>query len=228
MVVAALSEKKDRDVVITEKIKCRGYCQSIALLWGLASVVFMLCFIGKISLEDIGLRRISFNYNIWFTVTILILSGLALAFLLRQSILLLTSAKAREDAKKQIVAGEGVGQVLPRTKKEKWLFTLMSFSAGTCEEIIFRGFLVFLLQTVFPGLPIYLIVLIQIVIFGFFHLYQGLQGVVKTGITGAFLMCLVLVTDSLILAMLLHFLIDFSSAFILSEEDMENVKNEIQ
>ena len=219
MVVAALSEKKYKGVVITEKIKCRGYCQSIALLWGFVSVVFVMCLIGNIRLEDIGLRWISFKYNNWFTAVTLILSGLSLGFLLYQTIILLTSAKAREEAKKQLVTSEGAGQSLPRTKKEKWLFSFLSLSAGICEETVFRGFLAFLLQAIFPNIPIYLIVLIPSVVFGIFHLYQGLQGVIKTGIFGVLLMCLVLVTDSLILAMLLHFLLDLSSAFLLSEEE---------
>ena len=220
MMVAAWSEKKYRGVVITEKIKCRGYCQSIALLWGFVLVIFIMCLIGNISLEEIGLRLISFKYNIWFSAVTLILSGLLLAFLSYQTILLLISAKSREEAKKQIATGEGAGQSLPQTKKEKWLFSFLSLSAGICEEIIFRGFLLFLLQAIFPAIPIYLIVLIPSVIFGIFHLYQGLPGIIKTGVLGALLLCVVLVTDSLILAMLLHFLGDLSSTFILSEEQI--------
>ena len=218
MVTGALSEKKYRAIAITETIKCRGYCQSVALLWGFALAIFIMCLIGNIGPEDIGLRQISFKYNIWFTAIILIISGISLAFLLYQTILLLTSTKAREEAKKQIITGEGAGQTLPRTKKEKLLFSLLSLSAGICEEIIFRGFLVFLLQALFPGLPVYLVILIPSVVFGVFHLYQGLQGIIKTGAGGVLFICLVLVTDSLILAMLLHFLLDFSSTFILSEE----------
>lgn len=216
--VAALSEKKYIGVVITEKIQCKGYCQSIALLWGSVSVVFIMCLIGNISLGDIGFRLIKYKYNIWLTAVTLMISGLSLAFLLYQTILLLTSTKAKEEAKK-LATGKGVSQSFPRTKKEKWLFSLLSFSAGTCEEIIYRGFLVFLLQAIFPGIPIYLIALISSVMFGIFHLYQGLQGVIRTGVVGAFLMCLVLVTDSLILAILLHFLLDLSSTFLLTEEE---------
>ncbi|MCL2198539.1 MAG: CPBP family intramembrane metalloprotease [Defluviitaleaceae bacterium] len=217
LVVAALAEKKYKNVVITEKIKCRGYYQSISLLWIFVFVVMVMCIIGGISLENIGLRSMSFNYNIWFTIVILTLSGLAVIFFSYQTILLLTSAKAKEDAKKQISMNEGVGQSLPQTKKEKWLFSILSLSAGICEEIIFRGFLVFLLQAIFPDISILLIILMTSVTFGIFHLYQGFKGVIKTGIFGAFLMCLVLVTDSLIIAMLLHFLLDFSSTFLLSE-----------
>jgi membrane protease YdiL (CAAX protease family) len=97
----------------------------------------------------------------------------------------------------------------------------VALSAGVCEELIFRGFLLFLFRSIFPGIPIYLVVLIPTVVFGIGHLYQGLQGVIKTSIIGALFMCLYLATDSLILVMLLHFFMDFSATFLLSEEKVE-------
>jgi len=108
------------------------------------------------------------------------------------------------------------------------LFSLVALSAGICEEIIFRGFLAFLVLAIFPGAPIYLVIIISTVIFGISHVYQGLQGVIATGLLAVLFMCLFLVTNSLILAILLHFIIDFSATFILSEKDIEDSKNEIQ
>ena len=78
--------------------------------------------------------------------------------------------------------------------------------------------MVFLLQTIFPGIPIYLIVLIPSVIFGIGHFYQGVHGVIVTGVVGAVFMGLFLVSGSLIPGMVLHFLSDVSSTFLLSEE----------
>ena len=219
--ISALSEKKYRNVVLTEKMRCRDYYQTIVMLWGMALIVIVTCLIININLGDIGLRLISFNYNIWFTVVILALSGLVIIFFIVQTIQLLTNEKAREETKKKIATGEGAGQILPRTKKEKRIFVLLSLTAGVCEEIVFRGFLVFLLQSVFPGIPIYLIVLIASVIFGLCHFYQGWTGILKTGATGAFFLCLILATNSLILAMILHFLVDASSVFLLDEEGSE-------
>jgi len=112
--------------------------------------------------------------------------------------------------------------MLPRTKKEKWLFSLRTLSSAICEEILFRGFLLFLLQSIFPDIPLYLIILIACVIFGASHLYQGLQGVISTGLMALLFICLFLVTNSLILVMLLHFATDFSATFVLSEEQGNN------
>ena len=125
-------------------------------------------------------------------------------------------------------SNQGAIGVLPRTKKEKYLFSLLALSAGICEEIIFRGFLVFLVLAIFPSVPIYLVILISTLIFGIAHAYQGLQGVISTGLLAVMFMCLFLVTDCLIFPMLLHFIIDFSATFILSEKSMVDSKTGIQ
>jgi membrane protease YdiL (CAAX protease family) len=70
-------------------------------------------------------------------------------------------------------------------------------------------------------MPIFLIVLIQSILFGISHLYQGIQGIVMTAVAGALFMCLFLVTDSLILPMALHFFVDFSNTFSLSEKEIK-------
>lgn len=215
VLTSLFSERKLKAGFITEKMKCKNYLQSIASLWIFVLIIFFLAFIDGISLNDIGLRPISFNYNIWFTVVTLAIAGIFIAILLNQTISLFVSPKAREEANK-LDTGKGAAQVLPRTKKEKKIFSLLCITAGICEEIIFRGIIVFLIQTIFPGIPIILTIVITSVIFGFSHFYQGIEGMVKTGIAGAVLVCVVIVSGSLILAMILHFLVDFSSVFILS------------
>jgi membrane protease YdiL (CAAX protease family) len=213
-VISVILKMKPKDVVITENTWVKNFIKNMAFLWGVTIAVLILCFIGDISLKDLGFRLISFKYNIWFTVVALVLSGLTLVLFMHNLICSLTSAKWRE---KQVI-DEGTREVLPRTKKEKWLFSFSALSAGICEEIIYRGFIVFLLQAIFPSMPIFLIILLPSVVFGLGHFYQGLQGVIQTGLLGALFMSLFLATDSLLLAILLHFIIDFSATFIISEE----------
>ena len=215
-VISVLLKMKPKDAVITEKTWIKNFIKNMVFLWGVTIAVLILCFVGDISLKALGFRLIAFKYNIWFTVVTLVLSGLVLVLFMHNLISSLTSAKWRE---KQVM-DEGTRGVLPRTKKEKWLFSFSALSAGICEEIIYRGFVVFLLQAIFPSMPIYLIILLPSVVFGLAHFYQGLQGVIQTGFLGALFMSLFLATDSLLLAMLLHFIIDFSATFILSEEQV--------
>ena len=215
--LGAIKEQKRKGVFITEKMQCTNYIQAIALLWGVTSAVFIMSYIGDISLAEIGFRPITFNYNTWFTAVTLALSGLAFVFFMYQLISSLAVAKSGE---RQVAGSQGALGMFPRTKKEKRLWFIVSLTAGTCEEIIYRGFLLFLLQAIFPNIPIILIILITFVLFGIGHLYQGLKGVIGTGVMGMLFMCLFLVTDSLIPVMLLHFTIDFSITFILTEKQV--------
>lgn len=226
MMVTSALEKKTEEVVVTEKTKCKSYASTIAFLWGVTLLIFIMCFIGKISLEDIGFRAINFKYNIWFTIITLVVSGIALVYFIYQLIASFGSSKFIE---KQLAdSSQGVIGVLPQTKKEKCFFSLLALSAGICEEIIFRGFLAFLVFAIFPSVPIYLVILISTVIFGIAHAYQGLKGVIGTGVLAVLFMCLFLATNSLILPMLLHFIIDFSATFTLSDKNKIDSKTEIQ
>ena len=190
------------------KLKCGTYYQILGGLWGATAVILIACLVAGVSFADIGFRPISFNYGFWFTAVTLILSGLFFAYGLRNLISSLVSAKFREAVEQQ-TENSFLDAIIPRSKKEKRIFALLSFSAGVCEEIIYRGLLLFALYAVFPDISIFLIVLIQSILFGISHLYQGVQGVqgvVMTAAVGALLMCLFLVTDSLILPMACTFL----------------------
>ena len=226
-IIKALRKKKPKDVIRIEKNQGKRYYRTMVWMWGPAVVVIIISLIGGISLADLGLRAISFNYNIWFTAIILTISGLVLVFNLRTLILSLSSKKFREEMRAEIANDDVASDILPRTKKEKYQYILLSFSSGICEELVYRGFIAFLLQAVFPEIPIFVIVLIPSVLFGIGHLYQGWQGVLQTGVVGAIFICLLLVTNSLILVMALHFITNASDAFCLSEEN-ENEQGAFQ
>ena len=199
----------------TEQMRCKRYVHMILNIWIATLVVFAMMFIGNITLANIGFRGVNFNHNRWFTVITLVLSGL----LLLQSVTQLISSKeAKEKMIQALSEDPEVMDLLPRTKREKCLWFWVSFTAGTTEEILYRGFLVFLLQTIFVGISPLLIILTASLAFGIAHFYQGVKGIIKTGIVGAVLMSLFLVTDSLLLPMILHFIVDFSTIAILSPE----------
>jgi len=222
MITTALRIKKSKDAVRAEKRKGKRYYRTMAWMWGPAIVVIIISLIGGISLADLGLRAISFNYNIWFTFIILAICGLMLVFSLRTLILSLVSKKFREKMRDEVASDDVARDILPRTKKEKCQYVLLSFSSGICEELVYRGFMAFLLQAVFPEIPIFLIILIPSVLFGIGHLYQGWQGVIQTGVVGAILMCLFLATNSLFPVMALHFMINASDVFLLSDTPLHS------
>jgi membrane protease YdiL (CAAX protease family) len=217
--------KKLAYATVTEEKKVRLYIEGTAFGWIYVLAVLAMCIVAKISPGDIGLAPVNPSLNIWFNIITFVLCGGFFLFTLYQAVGFLTSAKMRETIKKQftdVKDGHHDAVILfmiPRSKKEKRWWFLTSLTAGIGEEIILRGFLYFLIQTVFPGISVILVVLLASLFFGICHLYQGLAGVAKTSAVGAMIGCLYLASGSLIPGILLHFFIDFAGAFLLSEEE---------
>ena len=92
---------------------------------------------------------------------------------------------------------------------------MLSLSAGVTEEITYRGLLLLTLAVVLPSdAPTALLVTVAAVSFGLAHWYQGWTGIVSTGIFGALMAGLFLVTGSLLLPMVLHTLVDLRALML--------------
>ncbi len=98
--------------------------------------------------------------------------------------------------------------LLPRSLPERRLFALVGVTAGVCEEWLYRGFFLAVGAALLPQLPTGGLVVLAAVAFGAAHAYQGLPGVLTTGVLGGVLAALYLQTGSLLLPVLLHIVID--------------------
>jgi membrane protease YdiL (CAAX protease family) len=98
--------------------------------------------------------------------------------------------------------------LLPRTRAERRLFTVVGVTAGVCEEWLYRGFFLAVVAAVAGGLPTPALVAVAALAFGVAHAYQGVAGVLTTGVLGGVLAALYLDTGSLLLPVVLHVLID--------------------
>ena len=221
-----LDIKKIKNKIPAEINKVKNYKEGIIIGWIPVMVFIPICLYLNISLNDLGFRLIKFNYNIWFTLITLVIFGSFLVITLFQMISYLISEKKRDEIRNQLLKPDQKNHyndimadiAIPRTFKEKKYFFGVALTAGICEEIIFRGLLLLILQALFPNLSILFIIIIACVIFGIGHLYQGVTGIIKTTIGGAVFCCLYIVTNSLIIGIIGHYLMDFSSAFLLREE----------
>lgn len=101
--------------------------------------------------------------------------------------------------------------MLPVSKVERRWWLLLSFSAGVCEELIYRGFLLEFLRGRLDGGPQFGLstaLLLSSMAFGTAHLYQGAAGSVKTTVVGLFLGMLAILTGSVLLPSVCHGLLD--------------------
>jgi membrane protease YdiL (CAAX protease family) len=104
--------------------------------------------------------------------------------------------------------------LLPRTSRERRLWTAASVGAGVSEELWFRAVLPCLIFAVWPHLTITEVLWIQAGIFGISHVYQRVLGVVGTTLMGLAFGWLVLATGTIWLAVAVHAVIDARFALI--------------
>lgn len=93
--------------------------------------------------------------------------------------------------------------MLPRTPGQLWGFSGLGLTAAICEELIYRGFLLWWCQAAL-GLDLVMAATVSTLLFGLGHAYQGWQGILRTGLMGAVLMAVRLAAGSLWPAMVLH------------------------
>lgn len=103
--------------------------------------------------------------------------------------------------------------LVPVTNPERLLWVAVAISAGICEEIVFRGWLLSTLHSSLgvQGTPL---IAAAAAIFGLAHAYQGITGVILTAFAGALLCGLYVATGSLLVPILLHVLIDVRFAIL--------------
>ena len=134
--------------------------------------------------------------------------GLALAYIvlaLRQQQALLGRTELLEAVRRQIAEIEPIA---PRTPHERRLWTWVAITAGCCEEVMFRGFLLAFFASL-TGLIA--AVAITAMLFGLFHGYYGWRGILKTAAFGLVLTLGALWSASLIPVVVLHAAIDIIS-----------------
>ncbi len=103
--------------------------------------------------------------------------------------------------------------LLPVTGRERLLWALVAVSAGICEEVVFRGWLLSTLHSELGESGTALIVAGSIA-FGLAHTYQGISGMILTALAGAFFCTLYVATGSLLVPILLHIVVDARFALL--------------
>jgi membrane protease YdiL (CAAX protease family) len=102
--------------------------------------------------------------------------------------------------------------MLPHARSEMPGFSALSVTAGICEELLFRGYLIWYFVHWLGLIPA---AIVTSVLFGLGHAYQGVRGMIVTALFGAFLAAIYLVTGSLIMPMILHAAMDLHSGSLM-------------
>ncbi|HUF07720.1 MAG TPA: CPBP family intramembrane glutamic endopeptidase [Rhodothermales bacterium] len=183
----------------------RQYRSTMIMQWGVAACIVILWAASDRPADLLGFALPGgMQLNAGLTIAVF---GLAFLYSQWRGVRKLDN-KGLEPLRKQMNA---FAAFLPHTSKEAGLFRWLSVTAGICEEIVYRGYLIWYLAAFVGEWPA---AVIAGAAFGVFHLYQGLTGVLKTGAVGLLMGLLYVGTGSLVWPMILHSAIDLQGGAV--------------
>ena len=122
--------------------------------------------------------------------------------------LIVLAWKSRTASDEDRTTREALGDlipVLPQNDRDLRRFYLLSFTAGVVEEVLYRGFVLWVLA---QWMPVWAAVGVSSLAFGLAHGYQGASGVLRTGGIGLLLACAYVGSGSIWLPIVFHALFD--------------------
>jgi membrane protease YdiL (CAAX protease family) len=179
--------------------RLREYRGTVLMEWGLALILLAWWWLAGRNLALLGfdlppgVRAIAG----------LVLTAAGLAFLLMQwRAITRLEGQGLEGLRAQVAS---FAELMPHSNLEYRWFKALSVTAGICEELVFRGFIIWYLG---HWMSPWVAAIVSAVAFGLAHFYQGWTGVVKTGVTGLVMGLLFVGTGSLLWPMILHAAVD--------------------
>jgi len=186
------------------RVRMSLYATAMAVQWGLVLLTAVLWVTAGRTARELGLEpRVSAGLAG-------VAAGIAVVFFLvwRQRTRALGDDEALAEVRKRM---SHVEPMLPREPHELRRFFALSITAGICEEVLYRGFMIWYL-TWYLG-P-WAGAAASAVVFGLGHAYQGPRGVLLTALVGGFLAAVYWISGSLYPGMLLHALMDVHSGHL--------------
>jgi membrane protease YdiL (CAAX protease family) len=182
--------------------RLREYRATIALEWGLVLVV-----LGVWGLHGRGLTALPPDLSRALLGLALTLAALAVLGLQWRAVRRLTP-EGRDDLRRQV---QPVQHLVPRTADESTWFRRLALTAGICEEVLYRGYLLWYLTPLLGAWPA---VFVGALVFGLGHAYQGAAGVFKTSVVGALAGALYVGSGTLLWPIVLHAAIDLQAGAV--------------
>jgi membrane protease YdiL (CAAX protease family) len=197
--VPRLAQRMEADPV---NARTKDYLWGMASQWGLTVALIAAWSWAGRSIPNLGLR-LPDTASTWSWSLLLI--GAGIVFFAQQAWSVLRSPDEQAKVRKHLASQPGVRTVLPSTPREARVFIAVAITAGICEEVLYRGYLLWYLDSLAPrGVAI----VAAVVIFGVAHAYQGMRGIFGTGLAGAVAMAVYVLTGSLLAPIVLHATVD--------------------
>lgn len=216
-ILGFISSKGMEDFHFDRETKINMYYSNGMFLFIAAAIMLSSWNFYKRSFIDLGFGMPSWNAMVFF---------LTISFILLY-VIELFSKKLFQRFNQKMDWAKNL-QFLPENRGEFKHYMFLVLAAGICEEILFRGFLIHYLFSLFDGGPtaMWLAILIPALLFSLGHIYQGAWAVAKISIGAVFLSGIYLWSGSLYIVIILHICVDiFSAIFAKILIDQEEEKS---
>lgn len=195
------------------------YKSSLIWSWVPSTIIVLFSLLSGSTLADLGFRLPSEEINDINPTIYIIALSIALLYLVYNIYCIISlkiSKKTRLEYSSKL--HPSIKLMLPSSKKEKQVWTLLSLTAGITEEVQYRGYIFMAVPLLFPYVnPLYTI-LISTILFGLGHIYQGKE-VIKPLLAGLLLSAIYFCTGSIFIVIILHSLQDLVAKEVLNESD---------
>jgi len=186
------------DQVVPLRRKLALYGRIVCLQWFLVAAMLVILRRHGLSASDAGERLGDAHQT--FVVT----SALLLVLAVVSGIVLWRLRRAQPPA---LVAAVGrLRRLMPAFGVEMAAFACVCLTAGICEELLYRGWLVNILRVATGST--WVAVVAGAIVFGIGHAYQGIKGILRTAFVGLQLAVLFVALGSLIPGQVLHVGVD--------------------
>jgi uncharacterized protein len=190
--------------------RLRYYRQTIVWLWIATGVACWASGFGALfTVRGIGIHAGWLDRHSWAWWLLVVLVSLVI---LLQPVLpvIQVTVKYRNRPFMEPRQFEPMRFFLPSSGIERRWFAALSVTAGFCEELLFRGFLLRYLHTSPLHLGLVWAALAAAVVFGTHHFYLGVKGFISVSVGGLIFTAILLVTGSLWAGMVYHAASDLS------------------
>jgi membrane protease YdiL (CAAX protease family) len=189
---------------IPTKTKLRLYVTIVAMEWTLVAVAAAIAHSRGLTLGHLGQTLANPRLTLAVTAFGLVALLALTLFNARQ-----VRSAPREDLEATV---EKARKFVPVGRAQIAGFVFVAFTAGICEEILYRGWLVNFLGALFGS--IWIGVIVAAILFGVGHAYQGRQGMIATGSLGLIFGSMYIWIRSLVPGEVLHAGIDLVNGIL--------------
>ena len=182
-------------------VRIKHYTQTILWLWAIAIPILVVWAVSGRDWAALGFQIPTSTYAGYGWGLAVLVAG----FFIYQNVMVARSDAAKAQLKEAMAGRKIISDFMPQADEERALFNLVSVTAGITEEIIFRGYLIFVFSLF---VPISLAGFAALVVFTFLHLYQGVKQLPTVFAMGALLTLIFVLSGSIWPAIAVHILVD--------------------